>query len=159
MMNIWVVAIINNTAVNFYLHVLTSVYFLFFFNLFILFIFIFGCFLSPLLHAGLLQLWPARASHCGGLSCHGARALGTWATVVVARGLSSYGSQALEHRLSSCGARAQLLHGMWASSRTRDRTHVPCIGRRTPNHCATREALYFLYSWVNLGMEWLIMLW
>ena len=30
-----------------------------------------------------------------------------------ARGLSSCGSQALEPRLSSCGARAQLLCGMW----------------------------------------------
>ena len=29
------------------------------------------------------------------------------------RGLSSCGSQALERRLSSCGARAQLLRGMW----------------------------------------------
>ncbi|XP_073649088.1 TELO2-interacting protein 1 homolog isoform X2 [Tursiops truncatus] len=27
------------------------------------------------------------------------------------------------------------------SSRTGARTRVPCIGRRTPNHCATREAL------------------
>ena len=26
------------------------------------------------------------------------------------------------------------------SSRTRARTHVPCIGRRILNHCATREA-------------------
>ena len=26
------------------------------------------------------------------------------------------------------------------SSRTRARTRVPCIGRRTPNHCATGEA-------------------
>ena len=42
----------------------------------------------------------AVASRCG------ARALGTWASVVVARGFSSCGSQALEHRLSSCGARA-----------------------------------------------------
>ena len=25
------------------------------------------------------------------------------------------------------------------SSQTRDRTRVPCIGRRTLNHCATRE--------------------
>ena len=28
-------------------------------------------------------------------------------------GLSSCGSRALEHRLSSCGTRAELLHGMW----------------------------------------------
>ena len=31
----------------------------------------------------------------------------------MARGLSSCGSRALEHRLSSCGARAYLLCGMW----------------------------------------------
>ena len=35
---------------------------------------------------------------------HGA--LGTRASVVVARGLSSYGLRALEHGLSSCGAQA-----------------------------------------------------
>ena len=45
-------------------------------------------------------------------------------------------------RLSNCGSRAQLLRGMRdaGSSQTRARTHVPCIGRQTPNHCATREA-------------------
>ena len=56
----------------------------------------------------------ARASHCGGFSCCGARALGTRvlgarASVVVARGPSSCGSWALERRLSSlssCGAQA-----------------------------------------------------
>ena len=31
----------------------------------------------------------------------------------MARGLSSCGSGALERRLSSCGARALLLHGVW----------------------------------------------
>ena len=55
----------------------------------------------------------AQASHRGGFSCCGAQALGTWASVVVARGLSSCDSQALERRLSSCGARALLLHSMW----------------------------------------------
>ena len=63
----------------------------------------------------------AQASHCSGFSCCRARALGTQASVVVerglsscgiqasvvvARGLSSCGSRALERRLSSCGARA-----------------------------------------------------
>ena len=38
--------------------------------------------------------------------CCGTQALGTWAAVVVARGLSSCGSWALERRLSSCGAQA-----------------------------------------------------
>ena len=38
--------------------------------------------------------------------CCGAQALGMQASVVVARGLSSCGSWALEQRLSSCGTRA-----------------------------------------------------
>ena len=54
-----------------------------------------------------------RPSHCRGFSCCRAQALGMRASVVVAHGLSSCGLQALERRLSSCGARAQLLHGMW----------------------------------------------
>ena len=55
--------------------------------------------LSPVVPSG-GPLWRrgARASHCGGLSCCGARALGT---------------RAPERRLSSCGARAQLLRSMW----------------------------------------------
>ena len=31
------------------------------------------------------------------------------------------------------------------SSRTGARTRVPCIGRRTLNHCATREARFFIF--------------
>ena len=60
----------------------------------------------------------ARASHCGGFSCCGARALGSWASVVA-------GLAAAQHL---------------GSSRTRARTRVPCIGRQILNHCATREA-------------------
>ena len=48
----------------------------------------------------------AWASHCSGFSCYRAQALGTWTSVVAARGLSSCGSQAVERRLSSCGTRA-----------------------------------------------------
>ena len=70
--------------------------------------------LGLLLRTGFLYLWRAgaalrcgvRASHCGGFSCCGARALGVQASAVVAHGLSSCGSRALERRLSSCGARA-----------------------------------------------------
>ena len=47
-----------------------------------------------------------QASHCRGFSCRRARPLGVRASVVVARGLSSCGSWALECRRSSCGARA-----------------------------------------------------
>ena len=53
---------------------------------------------------GYSLLCSAWASHCGGFSCCGAGTLGVWASVVVACGLSSYGSRALEGRLSSCGA-------------------------------------------------------
>ena len=89
-------------------------FFFFFFFLINLFIFNFGCIGSLLLCVGFLYLWQVGAtlrcgvwaSHCSGFSCWGARALGTRASVVVACGLSSCGSRALEHRLSSCGARA-----------------------------------------------------
>ena len=88
---------------------------------FLRFFFFNGCVGSSLLCAGFLQLQrvgptlrcSAQASHCGGFSCCGAWALGTQASVVAAHELSSCGSQALEHRLSSYGAWAQLLRGMW----------------------------------------------
>ena len=70
---------------------------LFFFK--IIYLFTFGC-------ARAFSTCGAQASPCGGLSCCGAWALGAWASVVVARGLSSCLSRAREHRLSSCGARA-----------------------------------------------------
>ena len=56
------------------------------------------------------------------------------------------------HSLSCCGAQAPDAQAqqLWltgpaaprhvGSSQTRARTRVPCIGRQTPNHCATREA-------------------
>ena len=96
------------------LRVVFTFLFLFFkINLFI-YLFIFGCIGSSLLCVGFLWLLRAGAalhcgewaSHCGGFSCCGARALGTQASLVVARGLSSCGSRALECRLSSCGSRA-----------------------------------------------------
>ena len=81
------------------------------------------------------------------LLCCGTQALGTWASVVTARGLGSCGMWALERAgFSSCGTQAQQLWctGLVAprhvgSSQTRDRTHVRCIGRRILNHCATTE--------------------
>ena len=94
----------------------------FFLGLFIIYFYLFfGCTGSLLLRTVFLQLRQvgvtlrcgAQASHCGGFSCCRAWALGVWASVVVARGLSSCGLRALERRLSSCGARAQLLRGMW----------------------------------------------
>ena len=119
----------------------------FFFYLFIFYLFIFGCFRSLLLCVGFLQLWRAGATlRCSvwasrgrGFSCCGAQALGVWASVVVARGLSSCGSWALERRLSSCGTRAQLLCSMWDLPGPGIEPFVPCVGRWILNHCATRE--------------------
>ena len=80
-------------------------------------------------------------AYCGSFSCCGARALGVRASVVVARGLSS------------CGTQAQYLWrtGLVApwhvrSSRTRAQTRVPGIGRRILNHCATREVPSYTFE-------------
>ena len=53
------------------------------------------------------------ASHCSDFSCCGVQALGTWASVVAAWGLSSCSLQALDHGLKSCAAQAHFLCSMW----------------------------------------------
>ena len=63
--------------------------------------------------AGATLRCSAWASQYSGFSCCRAQAPGAQASVVVAHGLSGCGSRALESRLSSCGAWAQLLCGMW----------------------------------------------
>ena len=75
------------------------------------FFFGFVCFFKNLFYFWLH--WVFVAAHglslvvqAGATVCCGAWALGTQASVVVARGLSSCGSWALERRLSSWGARA-----------------------------------------------------
>ena len=35
------------------------------------------------------------------------------------------------------------------SSQTRDRTHVPCIGRRILNHRTTKEVLFFSFNMIS----------
>ena len=107
-------------------------YFIYFFKLINLFIF--GCVRSSFLCEGFLQLQQlgvtlhrgARASHCRGLSCCGSQA-----------------PHAQAQQLWLTGLVAPWHVG---SSRTRDRTCVPCIGRQILNHCATREApIYFCF--------------
>ena len=66
------------------------------------------------------------------------------------------------HLLQSTGSRAQAEQS-WrtglvalqhvASSRTRARTGVPCIGRRILNHCATREVLKFIFKALSLKVS------
>ena len=56
-----------------------------------------------------------------------------------------------EHRLYSAQASVVVAHGLSCPTtcgifRTRDQTHVPCIGRQILNHCTRREELFhFLY--------------
>ena len=70
---------------------------------------------SPSLHMDSLATasrgYPSlqRPSPCSDFSCCQPQALGPWASVVAAHGLNSWGSQALELSLSSCGT----CHGMW----------------------------------------------
>ena len=64
-----------------------------------------------------------RASHCGGFFCWEARAL-------ECSGFSSYGLQALEHRLSSCGVQALLLHKMWDLPRPGIKLVSPALADR-----------------------------
>ena len=66
------------------------------------------------------------------------------------------------HGLSCCGAQAPDAQAqqLWptgpaaprhvGSSQTRARTRVPCIGRQTLNHCATREAQSIFLKYINL---------
>ena len=91
------------------IHIFSSCFFL---NKFIYFYFWLCCVfiaargLSLVAASGATLCCGVQASHCGGFSCCRAQAVGTWASVVVARRLRSCGSQALELRLSSCGTRA-----------------------------------------------------
>ena len=128
--------------------------FLLFFFLFIyifmflfIYVFIFGCVGSSLLRSGPLQLRRAGASprcsawlsRCSGLSRCGARAPGAWASAFVAHRLQRLwfaGSRPQAQQLWRLGLVAPRQVG---SSWIRDRSRVPCIGRWTLSHCATRE--------------------
>ena len=117
----------------YYLCLLSFSFLIFFFNLFI-----FGCVGSSLLRAGPLQLLRA-----GAIPRRGARASHFGGLFVAEHGLQVGGPQQLW--LSGSRVQAQQLwrRGPAApphmgSSRTRARTRVPCVGRWTLNHCATR---------------------
>ena len=85
----------------------------------------------------------AWASHCSGFSCCGARALGSWASVVVAHRLSSCGSRALEHSLNSCGTRAEFLRGMW---------DLPGAGLAPVSPALTGGFFFFLNLFIYLSI-------
>ena len=105
------------------------------------------------------------ASYCGASSCR-TRALGVWASVVLAPGSSvwaqylwSMGLVVPGHVESFQFSSVQLLSCVrlfatpWIAARqgslsitnSRDQTPVPCIGRQVLIHCTTREVLDFLF--------------
>ena len=53
---------------------------------------------------------------------------------------SRRGAQAPDAQAQQLWLTGQVAPRHVGSSQTRARTRVPCIGRQTPNHCATREA-------------------
>ena len=110
---------------------------LFFFKLLGLFLFIYlfiyGCVGSSLLCEGSPQLRQA------GATPH----RGAWASPHL--GLSCCGAQAPDAQAQQPWPTGPVAPRHAGSSQTRARTRVPCTGRQTPNHCATREALILFY--------------
>ena len=84
-----------------------------------------------------------------------ARAPGVWASVVVACGLSSCGSQSPECRLSSCGAWAQLLCGMWDPPGPGIEPVSPALAGRFPTTAPPVKSSIlifkkiFIYFWLH----------
>ena len=107
------------------------------FNLIKLINLFFGCVGSSLLCTGFLYLQRVWSSHCGGLLRNtGSRRVGFSSCAMWAQQLWLAGSRAQAQQLWCTG-----LVALWhvGSSRTRDQTPVPCVGRQILNHCATRE--------------------
>ena len=95
---------------------------------FFIYLFIYGCVGSSFLCEGFLQLRQVGATlHSGGQASH-------------YRGLSCCGAQAPDAQAQQLWLTGPVAPRHVGSSQTRARTRAPCIGRQTPNHCATREA-------------------
>ena len=101
--------------------------YIYIFNVFI-YLFIFGCVGSSFLREGPLQLRRVGATlHRGARASH-------------RRGLSLCGAQAPDAQAQQLWLTGLVAPRHVGSSQTRAQTRVPCIGRQTLNHCATREA-------------------
>ena len=93
-----------------------------------IYLFIFSWVGSSFLCKGSLQLWQVGATlHCGAWAFH-------------CRGLSCCGARAPDAQAQKLWLTGLVAPRHVGSSQTRARTRVPCIGRQTLNHCATREA-------------------
>ena len=114
--------------------------FFFFFNFYLFIYFTYGCVGSSFLCEGPLLLRQA------GATLHrGARAS-------LHRGLPCCGAQAPDAQAQQLWLMGLAAPRHVGSSRTRARTRVPCIGRQTLNHCATREAPLLIFKVPKPGM-------
>ena len=103
----WVIYLLLVTISNSFIYIYIYIYILF------IYLFIFGCVGSSLLCVGFSPVVASGGQsslRCSGFSLQGPLPLRS--TGSRRAGLSSCGSRALEHRLSSCGAQAQLLRSM-----------------------------------------------
>ena len=79
------------------------------------------------------------------------RLQGVWVSVGEAWGLSNCGLWAPVHGLSRCGPQAWLPLGVQdLSSLSRDRIHIPCIGRWILNQWTASEVLRHLILYCKL---------
>ena len=79
------------------------------------------------------------------------RALGRVPSVVMARGLSRYGSPALEHRLNSCDALAWLPHSIWDLPRLGIKPISPVLtGKLFTTEPPRKPSVVFLSSLIYL---------
>ena len=116
-------------------------------NLFILFIYFWLCWVSVAATFSSCREWGLLFVAVHGL-------LIAVASLVAEHGLQVHGLQQLWLAGSRAQAQQLWLAGLVApwhvqSSRTRDQTRVPCLGRQILNHCTTREVLYHLVLKVN----------
>ena len=68
-------------------------------------------------------------------------------------GLSRYGAQAPDLQAQRPWLTGPAASRHVGSSRTGAQTRVPCIGRQTPNHCATREAQENIFNLTVQSLE------
>ena len=66
-----------------------------------------------------------------------------------AHGLSICSSQALELRLSSCGAQGQLLQDVWDLSGSGIKSVPLALARQIPIHCTTGEVQTVRFKWMD----------
>ncbi|XP_067575332.1 receptor-type tyrosine-protein phosphatase H [Pseudorca crassidens] len=97
--------------------------------------------------------WPLDAQPCTHVTLVGEEVMENWTVRNLKLWHASHCRGLFRCRAQASAAQAQRpwLTGPAAprhvgSSRTGARTHVPCIGRRTLNHCVTREALKFFFK-------------